>query len=127
MWPPLHEEFPIVYLIYGMEGSSSTFGRTPHGWLSWILMIYFQEIKSGASIELHIILKTIGNDFTMLMTSSTLSSSGKSGQIAFVTNDTNQSVLIPFNSTHDFLKNFAKPPKGFESQIAMFVKVPLKL
>jgi hypothetical protein len=48
----------------------------------------------------------------MLMTSSTSSSSGKSGQIAFVTNDTNQSVLVPFNSINDFFKNFAKPPKG---------------
>lgn len=63
----------------------------------------------------------------MLITSSTLSSSGKSGEIAFVTNDTNQSVLVPFNSINDLKKNFAKPPKGFESQIAMFVKVPPKL
>jgi hypothetical protein len=61
------------------------------------------------------------------MTSSTLSSSGKSGQIAFITNDKNQSVLVPFNSINYFLKKFAKPPKGFESQITMFVKVPLKL
>jgi hypothetical protein len=90
-------------------------------------MIYFQDIKSGAYIELHIILKTITSDFTMLMTSSTLSFSGKSGQIAFVTNGTNQSVLVPFNSINDFLKNFAKPSKGFESRIAMFVKVPPKL
>jgi hypothetical protein len=81
----------------------------------------------GLPMELHIISKTITNDFTMLMTSPSLSSSGKSGQIAFVTNDTNQSVLVPFNSVNDFFKKFAKPTKGFENQIAMFVKVPPKL
>ncbi len=62
----------------------------------------FKTSKVGLPMELHIISKTITNDFTMLMTSPSLSSSGKSGQIAFVTNDTNQSVLVPFNSVNDF-------------------------